>query len=114
MRESPKFGFKDAEEMLQHYKNIRATVEAKLPKLFGTLPTIKYNIEPIPEDLAPAAPAAYYNEPSPDGRPGIKKTFFHFFPLFHRVIIKTNCLKSTYIHSLLIRHVQMLTSNSKN
>jgi uncharacterized protein (DUF885 family) len=73
MRESPKFGFKDADAMLKHYKSIRATVEAKLPKFFGTLPTIKYNIEPIPAALAPSAPAAYYNEPSPNGRPG---TFF--------------------------------------
>merc|ERR1711936_1005838 len=73
MRTSDEFGFKDSEDMVNHYKSIRSTVEGKLHRWFNTLPTIKYNIKPVPEDLAPAAPAAYYMEPSPDGRPG---TFF--------------------------------------
>jgi len=74
LRTSDEFGFKNAQDMVDHYKSIRATVEKKLPTLFGVLPTINFTIVPVPDDLAPSAPGAYYSEPSPDGkRPG---TFF--------------------------------------
>jgi len=73
LRTSDKFGFKDEKDMLNHYKSIRAKVEKMLPRYFGVLPKIPFVIKPVPADLAPSSPMAYYMEASPDGRPG---TFF--------------------------------------
>ena len=71
MRTDSKFKFNNASEMLATYNNLRAQIAQQLPKYFTKLPESQYVIEPVPEDIAPNFPGAYYRAPSKDGsRPG--------------------------------------------
>ena len=72
LRTDKKFGFKNEEDILGYYKEIEKKVKLLLPRYIGRQPTLPFIIAPVPKKLAPMAPFAYYNEPSPDGsRPGI-------------------------------------------
>lgn len=59
------------EQLIDGYREILTRVDAKLPEFFGTLPTIGYAVEPMPEYQEKDAPTAYYEPPPEDGtRPG--------------------------------------------
>jgi uncharacterized protein (DUF885 family) len=73
-----RFYYATGEEIIQEYKRMLKTAEAKLPQFFGILPKAAYDIraiEPFREQNAP--PAHYYPPPSPvpgstePSRPGI-------------------------------------------
>eukprot|EP00111_Clytia_hemisphaerica_P007835 TCONS_00022785-protein len=74
LRSDPKFKFKSKQDILDHYNKVYADILLVLPKLFARLPEAKCEIVPVPDEVAPTFPGAYYLAPPEDGsRPG---TFF--------------------------------------
>ena len=74
LRNAPKYYYKDPNKLLAEYKAICRRIDPQLPKMFGRLPRRPYQLEPIPEHLAPDTTTAYYRPPSADG--GRDGTFF--------------------------------------
>ena len=65
------FNFKDSTEIVNRYKNVAKQIEEKLPDYFQVLPKAPYEVIPVPPEVAPSFPAAYYLAPPDDGcRPG--------------------------------------------
>ena len=60
MRTEKKLKFSTAEEIVSHYKNVSETIKSVLPTLFERLPKGKLVVSPVPEDVAPSFPGAYY------------------------------------------------------
>jgi uncharacterized protein (DUF885 family) len=67
LRNDPKYYYKDPNELLAEYKAICRRIDPQLPKMFGRLPRRPYQLEAIPEHLAPDTTTAYYRSPSADG-----------------------------------------------
>jgi uncharacterized protein (DUF885 family) len=74
LRTDPKYYYEDPNELLAEYKAICRRIDPLLPKMFGRLPRRPYQLEPIPEHLAPDTTTAYYRPPSADG--GRDGTYF--------------------------------------
>lgn len=71
LRTEKKFKFTDAEEIVSHYQNISKMIKAKLPDFFTKLPVAEFTITPVPAEVAPTFPGAYYLAPPQDNsRPG--------------------------------------------
>ncbi|GAA4547041.1 DUF885 domain-containing protein [Amycolatopsis samaneae] len=71
LRTDPSLRWSSAEELLQSARDAISRAEAEAPKWFGTIPEQPWVVEPIPEEVAPGAPPAYYMQPAADGsRPG--------------------------------------------
>lgn len=67
LRNAPKYYYKDPNKLLAEYKAICRRIDPQLPKMFGRLPRRPYQLEAIPEHLAPDTTTAYYRSPSADG-----------------------------------------------
>ncbi len=60
-----------ADALLAAFRGYLGPMQAKLPELFGHIPKMPFEVVPMPDFLATAGPAAYYQEGAPDGsRPG--------------------------------------------
>ena len=71
LRTDSQFKFESKEHILKHYKEIYSKILLVLPRLFERLPEAKCEIVPVPEEVAPSFPGAYYLAPPEDGsRPG--------------------------------------------
>jgi uncharacterized protein (DUF885 family) len=64
------YPFTSAEHVIEHLNRIHGRIVPQLPKLFGRLPTARFEIRLTDPALAASAPAQYY-APTDDGRPGI-------------------------------------------
>jgi uncharacterized protein (DUF885 family) len=63
--------YRDGEELLDHARSCLDAASAVMGEWFGILPEAPCVLTPVPDYLAPDAPAAYYTPPAPDGsRPG--------------------------------------------
>ncbi len=72
LRTDPQFQYASEAELLQAYEDVRAKVDAGLPKLFDIAPKAPYVIKPTEAFRAASAAAAEYNSPAPDGsKPGV-------------------------------------------
>ena len=72
LRTNPKFYYTKTEDLLNGYEQIRARVDPELPKLFGLIPKVNYEIRPMEEFVAESDASARYMGPSADGsRPGV-------------------------------------------
>ena len=71
LRTDPQFYFTRPEDLLQGYRDILAVIEENLPTQFGNIPSLPYEVVPVPEYSQGSAVAAYYLQGSPEtGRPG--------------------------------------------
>lgn len=63
---------KDADEVLDRFRQVERAVRPLLPSLFGRLPKARLEIRPLGAARAQAAAGAFYERPAPDGsRPGV-------------------------------------------
>jgi uncharacterized protein (DUF885 family) len=71
LRTDPRFFYDRAEDLLAGYRDITKRADAKLPRLFKTLPRLPYEVIAVPDYADGSQPAAYYLPGSLEvGRPG--------------------------------------------
>ncbi len=71
LRTHPRFYFDSAEALLSGYRDIAKRIDPEVVRLFSRLPRLPFGIVPVPEEMAPSAPAAFYLEGSLEmARPG--------------------------------------------
>lgn len=71
LRTDPKFFYTDSASLMNGYKAIAAKANAALPKLFGKLPKLGFEVVPVPAYSQKSQTTAYYNQGSlKTGRPG--------------------------------------------
>jgi uncharacterized protein (DUF885 family) len=69
---SPKYRLASREALLARYREICARMDARLPEVFGILPSRPYEVRALEEWREKDAPGAYYYPPAVEGgRPGI-------------------------------------------
>jgi uncharacterized protein (DUF885 family) len=72
LEQDPRFYFKDQDELLGAYRDVKRRIDALLPRLFADFPKADYEIRPVEAFRAESAAGASYQAPSADGiRPGI-------------------------------------------
>ncbi|MCR6486782.1 DUF885 domain-containing protein [Amycolatopsis sp. OK19-0408] len=72
LRTDPALRWSSGEELLETARTAVARAAAEAPGWFGSVPAQQCSVEPVPEEVAPGSPAAYYLRPAADGsRPGI-------------------------------------------
>ncbi|WP_221229595.1 DUF885 domain-containing protein [Niveibacterium umoris] len=68
----PRFYARTPEEIVERFVAIKRRVDPQLPQLFSRMPVADYEVRPIEAFRANAAPGAFYQAPSADGkRPGV-------------------------------------------
>ena len=71
LRTDPQFFYKDSASLINRYKEIAEEANIALPKLFGKLPKLKFEVVPVPAYSQKSQTTAYYNGGSlRSGRPG--------------------------------------------
>ena len=71
MRTDPRFYYTSADDLLNSYRRLKATVQARLPRIFDEMPKADFIIKPTEAFREASAAAAEYTQPAPDGsRPG--------------------------------------------
>ncbi len=72
LRTDPALRWSSGDELLDTARTAVRRAAAEAPKWFGRVPAQECAVEPVPEEVAPGSPAAYYLRPAADGsRPGI-------------------------------------------
>ena len=72
LRTDPQFYAQSDEELMDKAKEVAARMDAMLPDYFGRLPTLPYDVEPVPAAIAPGYTTGRYVEGNSDeGRHGI-------------------------------------------
>ena len=71
LRTDPQFFYTDSASLVNGYKEIAAKSNEALPKLFGKLPKLNFEVVPVPVYSQKSQTTAYYNQGSlKTGRPG--------------------------------------------
>ena len=100
LRTDARFFMKDSASLVRGYREIAQRIEPQLPRLFGRLPRLPYEIATVPSYAAPSQPTAYYESGSPDAhRPGV--FFVNTYRLDSRPIWEMEALTA---HELLPGH----------
>ncbi|MFG0328559.1 MAG: DUF885 domain-containing protein [Phycisphaerales bacterium] len=60
LRTDPRFYCETEDELLMRYRDICKRADAKLPRVFKTLPRLPYGVREVPEFMAPNQTTAYY------------------------------------------------------
>ncbi|GAB3033514.1 DUF885 domain-containing protein [Bowmanella dokdonensis] len=72
LKTDPKFFFDSPEQVIQAYEQVKADINARLPKLFSIAPEADYEVRAVEAYRAASSAGASYQQPAPDGsRPGI-------------------------------------------
>jgi uncharacterized protein (DUF885 family) len=72
VQEDPRFYFTDGGSLLDAYRELKKTIDARLPQLFADFPKADYEVREVESFRAEAAPGAFYDPASADGsRPGV-------------------------------------------
>jgi uncharacterized protein (DUF885 family) len=72
MRKDSRFYYTSADALMDSYRELKARVQAQLPRIFDIEPTADFVIKPTQAYRQASAAAAEYMRPAPDGsRPGI-------------------------------------------
>lgn len=72
LRSDPQFYAQSASELMAKAVEIAARMDAMVPDYFGRLPRLAYDVEPVPDAIAPGYTAGRYVEGDPqEGRHGI-------------------------------------------
>jgi uncharacterized protein (DUF885 family) len=72
LRSDPQFYARSDDELMAKAKAVAARMDAMLPDYFGRLPQLAYDVEPVPEAIAPGYTTGRYVEGDPaEGRHGI-------------------------------------------
>jgi uncharacterized protein (DUF885 family) len=67
LRRDAKFYYTSENELLEAYRALSRRIDPALVKVFKTMPRMPYGIEPVPANIAPDSPAAFYRGPAADG-----------------------------------------------
>jgi len=67
LRSDPRFYVTEGEDLLEKASRIAKRMDGQLPRLFGTLPRLPYDVREIPASIAPKTTGAYYSPSSGDG-----------------------------------------------
>jgi uncharacterized protein (DUF885 family) len=71
LRSDPRFFFESPDALLRAYRDIAKRIDPEAVCLFRRLPRLPFGIVPVPAEMAPSAPAAFYLEGSLEmSRPG--------------------------------------------
>ena len=71
LRTDKRFYVTDSAALVRGYRDIAGRIDPQLPRLFGKLPRLTYEVTTVPSFIAPSQPTAYYLSGSPDAhRPG--------------------------------------------
>ena len=100
LRRDPRFFFADGEELLVAYRDIAKRIDPAVVRLFSRLPRLPFGVVPVPEEMAPSAPAAFYLEGSlAMARPG------RFFANTHNVASRPSWnMESICLHEAVPGH----------
>ncbi|MFO0334067.1 MAG: DUF885 domain-containing protein [Pseudomonadota bacterium] len=72
LQTDPRYYYERTQDLIAGYREIKARVDAALPKLFRTFPKADYEVREVEPFRAQSAAGAMYQPPSEDGRrPGI-------------------------------------------
>ncbi|MDP9005750.1 MAG: DUF885 domain-containing protein [Actinomycetota bacterium] len=105
LRSDPRFFFRSGEELLVAYRDIAKRIDPEVVRLFGRLPRLPFGVVPVPEEMAPSAPAAFYLEGSlAMSRPG------RFFANTHNVAARPSWnMESLCLHEAVPGHHFQIT-----
>ncbi|HSH23326.1 MAG TPA: DUF885 domain-containing protein [Acidimicrobiales bacterium] len=100
LRRDPRFVFANGEELLVSYRDIAKRIDPAVVRLFGRLPRLPFGVVPVPDEMAPSAPAAFYLEGSlAMARPG------RFFANTHNVASRPSWnMESICLHEAVPGH----------
>jgi uncharacterized protein (DUF885 family) len=72
IKTDPRFKFPSRDAYLARFRQIWDRVRPLLPRYFAHLPTLPFEIRPVPSEIEATAPGAYYLGGTPDGaQPGV-------------------------------------------
>src|SRR4029079_7362790 len=72
LKTDPQFFYSNREDLLKGYQSLTKYIENKLPLLFAKLPTLPFELHPVPSYSEESQGTAYYCHGSHrDNRPGI-------------------------------------------
>ncbi|HVL03372.1 MAG TPA: DUF885 domain-containing protein [Acidimicrobiales bacterium] len=64
LRRDQRFFFDSENALLAAYRDIAKRIDPEVVRLFGRLPRLPFGVVPVPAEMAPSAPAAFYLEGS--------------------------------------------------
>ena len=64
LRRDQRFFFDSEDALLAAYRDIAKRIDPEVVRLFGRLPRLPFGVVPVPAEMAPSAPAAFYLEGS--------------------------------------------------
>ncbi|CAN0514878.1 unnamed protein product, partial [Scytosiphon promiscuus] len=72
LRTDPQFYAQSADELMEAAEEISSRLRASLPDYFGTLPELEFEVQPVPDSIAPGYTTGRYVSGDPEeGRLGI-------------------------------------------
>jgi uncharacterized protein (DUF885 family) len=72
LQDDPRFYYDNGDALIQGFRDLKKSIDAKLPKLFNDFPKADYEVRAVEPFRAQSSAGGFYQPPSADGsRPGI-------------------------------------------